>query len=104
MLSYRNILKALTQSLKIQQRFCHSKATKSQKDLLTHSSSIVTNSSQHAPLSNTIPSGKKVVISAYPQTPLSSNSTLSGRKLTEKEIKETVEVMDRERSFDPYGH
>jgi hypothetical protein len=103
MFSCRNILKALTQSLKGQQRLCHSKVSKSQKDLLTPTSSSVNNSNQHAPLSNAMPSGKKVVISAYPPTS-SSNSILSERKLTEKEIKETVEVMDRERLFGPYGH
>jgi hypothetical protein len=98
MSSCHNILKALTQSLRVQRRLCHSKVTKSQKDLFTPSSS-----SQHAPLSNAIPSGKKVVIGAYPPTSLSS-PILSERKLTEKEIKETIEVMDRERLFGPYGH
>jgi hypothetical protein len=103
MSSCHNILKALTQSLRVQRRLCHSKVTKSQKDLSTPSSSSVNNSSQHAPLINTISSGKKVVISAYPPISLTS-PILSERKLTEKEIKETVEVMDRERLFGPYGH
>jgi hypothetical protein len=103
MSSCRNILKALTQSLRVQRRLCHSKVTKSKKNLSTPSSSSINNSSQHTPISNAIPSGKKVVISAYPPTSLSS-PILSERKLTEKEIKETIEVMDRERLFGPYGH
>jgi hypothetical protein len=103
MSSCRNILKTLTQSLKVQTRLCHSKFTKSAKGLLTSSSSNVNDFSQHTPLSNAIPSDKKVVISAYPQTS-SSSSILSERKLTEKEIKETIEVMDRKNLFGPYGH
>jgi hypothetical protein len=102
MSSCHNILKALTQSLRVQRRLCHSKVTKSQKELSTPSASSINNSSQHAPISNAIPSSKKVVISAYPPTSLSP--ILSERKLTEKEIKETIEVMDRERLFGPYGH
>jgi hypothetical protein len=103
MFSCRNILKALTQSLKEKQRLCHSKVTKPDKALLIPSTSDINNANQHTPSSDTMPSGKKVVISAYPSISF-SNSILSERKLAKKEIKDTVEVMDRERLFGPYGH